>query len=96
MLDGNVHGTVFDCHVGAGADAAAERPEVHVGGLDVQSHLVRVGERLAALWTLFVLLLLVHVEDVASEGLFACQHPEIKDIKTYTWTTKGYCCVFLN
>ena len=75
VLDGDVHGAVLDGHVRAGADAAAEGTEVHVGGLDVEPHLVRVGERLAALGTLFVLLLLVHVEDVAAESLLASKHP---------------------
>ena len=64
------------CHR-PGADPTAERPKVHVRGLDVESHLVRVSEGLSTLWTLLVLILLVHVEDVASEGLLAGQHSEI-------------------
>ena len=67
-----------------GTHSAGERTEIHVSGLDVKPHLVGVGERLAALWTLFVLLLLVHVEDMAPEGLFASEHPEMKGEKLYT------------
>ena len=60
-----------------GTHSAGERTEIHVSGLDVKPHLVGVGKGFPTLWALFMLVLLMHVEDVAPKGLLASQHPVI-------------------
>ena len=58
-----------------GTHSAGERTEIHVSGLDVKPHLVGVGKGFPTLGALFMLVLLMHVEDVAPKGLLASQHP---------------------
>ena len=60
-----------------GTHSAGERTEIHVSGLDVKPHLVGVGKGFPTLWALFMLVLLMHVEDVAPKGLLTSQHPVI-------------------
>ena len=60
-----------------GTHSAGERTEIHVSGLDVKPHLVGVGKGFPTLGALFMLVLLMHVEDVAPKGLLASQHPVI-------------------
>ena len=48
-----------------------------MSGLDVKPHLVGVGKGFPTLWALFMLVLLMHIEDVAPKGLLASQHPVI-------------------
>ena len=60
-----------------GTHSAGERTEIHVSGLDVKLHLIGVGKGFPTLWALFMLILLMHVEDVAPKGLLASQHPVI-------------------
>ena len=48
-----------------------------MSGLDVKPHLVGVGKGFPTLWALFMLVLLMHIEDVAPKGLLTSQHPVI-------------------